>query len=252
MMWFHFASKNIINLFVNKKQFPLFVYASPEKKSMSATEVKDIGFLSIDIEATGQFFGKDKFIAVGFAWGTVEEHHSWKVAVDLGKSAGKSWPVFWEQQGFEMRCWEQFWSNNTAVLDKLQSGPTIAHAELASVLNNKLAEIEANYKKLILVTDTTAFDLVWVSAVLMMNGYLALNYSRLGVHRWGYEIDSLAEGALHMDGNTNWSEFDRLRKEKIYPLLPELGSSSNSHDPEDDAKHILFQYFRIRAFLKSH
>ena len=217
-----------------------------------ASTGKTTGFIAIDIETTGKNFFTNVLFAIGIAWGDASGIQTCKIVVDLEKPPERSWEEHWQERQWEPRCWNEFWSKNVEALDALQKNDRLIKIdELSRVFNAQLSAIEELFDKTVLVFDAIAFDPVWTSTLLMRDGYNPLNYTRKGVHRWSYNVDSLTEGALCIDGNEEWARLVKERNERIDVLLPELGVTQNDHDPAHDAEHILAQYLRARAFCRT-
>lgn len=211
---------------------------------------KSMGYCALDIEMTGST-RNDKIIAIGIAHGpSAFEMSSTQLVVKLDKPSDATWGDFWKSSNFEWRCFEEFWSKHEKVLNELQSQASIGTVEeLARQFNDTLEAIEKQYSRLILVTDTIAYDTTWLNMLLVMHDYRPLNYSRQGEHRWGYEIDSLTEGALHVDANHDWETYRALVEMEIDTRFPSLHVTHN-HRPEQDAFFILARYFRVREYAR--
>ncbi len=220
-----------------------------------ASQRKRICYISIDIETTGADMRRDQLFAIAIAYAdssakNKSQIRSWKAILNLGKPKDCSWEDFWKVQGFEQRCYDEFWSKNEDMLNSLQRQATI-HTDMRDLIaafNEKLKEIEEEFDETVIVIDCICFDPVWVSAQLMLNGFKALNYSRAGKYRSSYDVDSMIESALHVDSTYDWKMISELKQKFIDGLLPELGQHANTHDPEEDATNILVNFFRIREY----
>jgi len=164
------------------------------------------GYFAFDIERTGQKL-TDVTFAVGFAMaGATEPRNmtsssiSLKLRTDDEIKRGVTWEEIWRQRGWEMRCYTEFWSKNLCTLEMLQDPSRVNLTDnpedIPKFINNRLLHAEAEYPNLNIITDTVAFDTVFVSLLLLSSGYRELSASRDGKYRWGYEIDSYALGAM--------------------------------------------------------
>ena len=201
-----------------------------------------LGYLSVDIEATGGSYSKDVCFAVGWALGSRADHEndnvrSGKVILDMGKPTYQTWAEFWETKGFEKRCYEEFWSKHLSVLDALQSSGNAkeryAEDAFPHSVNEIFVEAETLFDKVILLTDTIHFDTVWISILLDKAGYPPLNFKRNGKYNGGgIEVDSYKMGVYRVEpkGERPWEKD---------PLFLKHFVELHDHDPENDAKSIL-------------
>ena len=208
-----------------------------------------VGFIVVDIETTGRRMmdcdeGKDVCFAIGFGHGTsIDDVETEKVCLDMGKQTGESWKEFWKKNKFENRCYEQFWSKNESVLDDLQNreklGPNLVktEAEMMARLQSFLVRMEKLYSQTVLITDTTAFDTVWLSYLLEKHGYAHMGYKRDGSYSKGLEMQSYRMATYGI------SSFSRKDKSKPWEMDAEYQKKvsiiSHDHDPSNDARQIL-------------
>lgn len=230
---------------------------------MSAAQpIKKTTYLAFDIETTGQNNGAgDCLFGIGFAYGTVDEgvKERGKFMLDLGKRPGMNWRTLWETSGYEMRCFDDFWSKNLTVLNALQAqdalkepmftGPR-AERQMARRINDLLAEVEKSTEEFSIVFDTTAFDSVWVDSLLTRYGFPSLLYHRDGKYHFDSTFDSDSyirgvSGALPHLGRKRKRE---LKKSVMDGFVKEEGD----HDPEVDAANILNEFFHVIKKQEQH
>lgn len=227
--------------------------------------------ISKDIENTGHTID-DIIFAIGIAYGYPGCEKIFKVQLIIFlREPGtlEEWRQFWIDSGFEMRCFNEFWSKNIDVLNTLMEkanifpqeersrlagtfspsrGFKLETAELAFQYNKALQEIEEKAHQSVLVFDTVTFDSAWLNYLLISHGYPSLSFTRALKYRWAYEIDSFIAGLLWFNFITgNWGAFDRLKK-KVMLMLPHLGETKNSHSPDEDAENIVATCLRALAY----
>lgn len=226
---------------------------------MSAEQQKPaIGIIAIDIEKTGERkLSQDPMFAVGIATAPLEatsadQIKAWSVGLDLQKPKDVSWEEFWKQRGFEERCWNEFWSTRTAILDFVQDPHNIElvsdRHEMADEINAILAQAEEMYEKTVIVTDTTTFDTVFVGSELVKYGHESIKYTRSKRYRGGVEVDSYIHGCAEITDPTNWEEERAFVDNVITPLM--LEEPNHNHDPKNDARAILCRYLAAIASSK--
>lgn len=225
--------------------------------SSAETEKKEetFGYLCLDIECTGALHGKDLCFAFGYAHGDKSAMcASGKFITSLGKKDEQTWEDVWKENNFEMRCYNDFWSNNTDILVSLNEKKTTQNSgiegqqDLAAALNKILSEVEVKYDRYTIVFDTVAFDSVWLDVLLSSYGYPGLLYNRNGKYHKGstYDLDSYAKGAVRCMPHEERKKRRRLtaQVEDMYTDLLEDGV----HDPEVDAINIYKKLLHLIEF----
>lgn len=228
---------------------------------MSAEQKPKLGAIAIDIEKVGRRFEDvDPIFAVGVATAPIDatsmdQVQSFSVALDLKKPEGTSWGDHWKQEGYEERCWTEFWSKNENILDLLQDSNRVNMVGCRSMLNawinGILKKCEEMYEKTVIVVDTVLFDTVCVGSELKHFSYIPLNYNRDGTYRGagGIEVDSFISGLFGVDDPSDWRTLVDYTKKHIEPLL--LAQVEHDHHPENDAKSILLKYLAAVAYSKN-
>lgn len=211
---------------------------------------------AIDFEATGALRNDIPF-AVGVAFAPInaenyDDIQRYHVCLNLHKPEDMSWEEFWVKQGWERRCWNQFWVNNVDMLNMLQD-PNRVHLveteqEFAAHFNNFLTEFELSCKQSFIVTDTTMFDTCLAYKLLTEAGFRNLNYTREGKYRWGYELDSFLTGIAWLSPCCNWKDFVEFKNKYVKPL--KIADVPHDHHPENDAASILIEYLAGIKLLK--
>jgi hypothetical protein len=254
--------------------------SSTDVTSPSASKPKEdlVCFFAVDIETTGDFLAKDCCFAVGYAWGTsIDDVKTGSVCLDMKKGKDVTWKEFWQKNGYDMRCYNEFWSQHEDVLERLQdktrSKPPIvtkkepcsqhedvlerfrditpSHSnslvgtkkEMVEEIQKFLTEIDKNYPQSVLITDTTAYDTVWLSNLLQGEGYPGIGYKRNGKFSKAIEMQSYRMAAYgfcpflrYKDGAKPW-ETDQKYKVQV------LDRVKHDHDPQNDAHQILRAFF---------
>jgi len=213
---------------------------------------KPMGVISIDVETTGAT-DKDVIVAIGISHGYLTENNEIatskcpRLVLRLGKPEDISWEDHWKNKGWEKRCYDEFWSNNLNVLDKMQADTTAEKSVLcrtedsfSNILNMALEDVEAKYEKTIVVSDTTCFDMFFVNKCLLSGGHKPIYYTREGQYRTGFELDSYLTGLARQNPSTDWKDMEQFKKmlhDKYikYPLV-------HDHYPENDS-HAVLSYF---------
>jgi hypothetical protein len=222
------------------------------------SQVPKLGVIAIDIEKTGcRDENLDPMFAVGIATApidasSIEEVESFSISLNLKKPNGKSWSEHWKSEGYELRCWDEFWSKNEGVLDLLQDPLCILRVEsreqLVTCINSILSLYESMYSQTIIVTDTTLFDTVCVSAELKKYNFVPLNFTRKGEYRSGVEVDSYISGLFKISDPSDWEGLCSANK-FIEPYL--LEKVEHDHHPMNDAKSILLKYLAAIKYAKA-
>jgi hypothetical protein len=232
---------------------------------MSAEHKKEkFGLIAIDVESTGKYIGgsykgSDVVFAVGIASCALKgdkkipEIKTSVVCLDLEKPPSDSWQDFWQYRNFEPRCWDEFWSFRTELLDQLQSDtkefPLYCKAKFAEALNNALAEHEALYEKTDILTDTTSYDTVCVGTLLNQHDFEPLNYTRLGAYRGGVELDSFIAGIAGVSDPSDWESVEKFKTDHLEAL--KIVQVKHDHNPANDATHILVTYLAGIQYIKN-
>jgi hypothetical protein len=222
---------------------------------------KPYGFIAFDIETTGADVFTDKMFAVGWAYGSCKEDVvTGKCILDLKKPKDKSWSFFWFQKQWESRCWNEFWSENEPTLDALQDERAVkaqprsrwcnCDNAMAFWVASALQEAEETFEKYTVITDTIAFDTVWLTNLLCSCKLPGLNYKRDGTFNrgiGGIEVDSYLMGIFGLKLNCRDARNGlKIRKpwEKDLDYAKAMeGAPPHDHDPENDAHNILYQFF---------
>lgn len=224
---------------------------------MSATtkEYKTL-VVGIDVETTGAYYGKDLILM-----GAI-------VAIDpktmtiirlpqrtnlFGRRFPKaddieSYRKVWEENGFEMRCFEEFWTKNIDTLRNFQDENSDILSDddvsLASRVNDILRMYESFAEKLIIVSGAIAFGPSILNVLLVSYGHKPLYYSRDGKYRWLFHTPSYFLGLLGMNiiemTGDDWKEYDEWLEQCVHSI--ELCPVKYDHHPENDAIVIAWNF----------
>lgn len=211
--------------------------------------MEDFGYLALDIETTGRNHHKDKCFAFGYAHGTPTKlMGSGKYVLDLQKG-DRTWKEVWTDNMFESRCYDEFWSDHTDILDSLQQSSPMSEKDMVAALNEVLYTMEKTYSTFTILFDTVCFDSVWLELLLTKYDYPGMLYFRNGKYHFNssYDIDSYIKG---LSGTLIHYGRDDIRKRKNM-FLGDYVPMEGAHDPENDAIDIYnkFMYMHKRFEL---
>jgi len=202
-----------------------------------------------DIETTGSNQFSNKCFAVGYCIGRINTEKPARVlkkgkwTVDLGKPSDTSWEKFWIKQGWDMRRYNQFWSEHLDILERLaQNNDRLPdEAALARAINYLLGELERDHKDFVVGFDTVAFDSVWIATMLQKRGFAGITQNRDGDgYRSVYEVDSYRFGVFGVELE-NWKQLNRAVADCItHPSIEPI--ENLAHDPEVDAYNIFADF----------
>lgn len=218
----------------------------------------ELGFISIDIERTGKDLKNGDTFAFGIADASVDavgafQVYSNHVCLNLNKPSDQEWSQKWLEKNYEQRCFDEFWSKNLHILDKLQDPDQVqlvsTEKEFATRINVLLEEAESRYQDTWIVIDCPLFDPVFVSELLMKYGFMPINYTRAGRYRSSWEIDSYCAGKAGC-APEDWRSTEAFKKSALQPLYIE--KVEHDHHPENDAKSILVTALAARKYQQVH
>lgn len=201
-------------------------------------------YYAFDVETTGGNLANDLCFAVGWAYGfDASSIQKGGASFNMKEDVSLDWKTFWTNKGLETRCYDEFWSKNLDVLNRLQDKDQMClkdtSLELAEAVNDVLTKLETlSEGKLTLVTNTTSFDTVWLSNLLSSIGKPDLGYRRDGsyngktVHTGSFRSGVYKVGPN--DASRPWDE-DEAYKAIVFP--------DHDHDPKNDAHQILTIFF---------
>jgi len=234
--------------------------------SSASSENKEKGYFAIDIERTGNC-SNDLTFAIGYAYSkrdisSDEDIISGQLIGDLFLDVEKLKELSnedkisklresWANSGFEMRCFDEFWSKNIDVLISLQDHTqdmSRSYEYLGLELNKVMMKAEMMFSSLTIITDTVAFDTVHVDNILTTSDSKPLNNSRSGQYQSGIEVDSLAMGALGLPDDVSWSVYQDEYNKKIKDIIPVY--SVHDHQPKNDAKSILLKFLKTQKYIR--
>lgn len=227
---------------------------SHEMTDKSSPSIKPTAYLALNVETTGRFQGKDAMFAIG--WAVARAGDAFAETLLIGNlclqldsdQAGSpshetNWPMLWERNQWEMSCWETFWSKNQTILDLLQDPTRVnlfqTEQKMMEELNKVLEMLEGRYN-LVIVTDTTTFDPVWLDMALRKHGFVGLDHPRQG-NGWrpGFEKDSYVMGVLGLTPETPKDTKNRVKKDLLEPKYKL--QVEHDHHPGNDALLILVE-----------
>lgn len=144
-----------------------------------------------------------------------------------------------EQQKYEPRCLEEFWSKHTDKKDALEKDP-VNPMEAIARFRASIDNLERNGFKVVLVTDAPGRDFHYINTYLDHAGLPDINTSLDGSYRQTYSTEDYARGALAMD-------FDDLHLKNVEMEdafdVPIDNDITHDHMPENDAEYIYKLYF---------
>lgn len=234
---------------------------------MSSAEFGPL-IVGIDIETTGVYQGNDLIIlgsivaidpvTMRIVTREIFEPNENMFGRRIPKpSDGETYEDVWVKCGFEKRCYQDFWSKNLELLEKIQRDydniVSDDDASLASRVNSILQKIEeASSESLTIVSDTMAYDTVFVSGLLITHGYKPLYYSRGGRYRWIYHTSSYFLGIwggniAGMDRD-DWRDYDDWLKNVVGVM--DGCPTDHDHNPENDAITIAWGFIKVCNYAK--
>lgn len=230
---------------------------------MALDNVKLKGYFAIDIERTGN--GKnDRTFAIGYAYSKSDVESDDDIVcgqlitdiIDINPLKGlnqedqiSKMREIWLEKGYEMRCFDEFWSKHIDILFQLFDQIEFCAIDImGSELNSIMKRAEQQFSSLTIITDTVAFDTVHVDNILTSSGCNPLNNSRSGQYQSGIEVDSLAMGALGLPCDAPWSEYQDAYDKKIKDIIPIY--ADHDHQPKNDAKSILLKFLKTQKYLR--
>lgn len=152
-------------------------------------------------------------------------------------------------QFFEPRCYNEFWSKNRGILEKL-SREVIPARDAIAKFYDMLVTMGKKYK-VILITDNPAFDAWMLQYYMDYFGYPPLHYESLpdkqyGGYRTVHDTNSYARGVMEWDYLTPTPKGgkDKQIKEKFQLDIVSIPT----HLPHDDAEYI--SEFHLRLMQK--
>jgi hypothetical protein len=130
-------------------------------------------------------------------------------------------------------------------LDALQDYPIKGtEAFLAAAVDAVMQKVDDSFERYTVVSDTIAFDTVWLTNLLYKHGAHGLAYRRDGNYNrgiGGVEVDSYLMGVYGVQLD---DAEDRRRKPwEGDPLYKFTKRPPHDHDPENDAAHIMCSLF---------
>lgn len=206
-------------------------------------------FYAVDIETTGNLLYRDCCFAIGWAYGTtIDDIKTGSICLDMKKEKDVTWKKFWEAKGYETRCYDEFWSKHEDILDRLQDKsrtkpPIGTKKEMVEEFQAFLTDMEKRYAESVLITDTTAFDTVWLSHLLQEEGNAGIGYRRNGAFSKSLELQSyrMAAYGVWPLPKSAIAEKPWNTDEKYKTLV--WDHANHDHDPENDAHQILRAFF---------
>lgn len=223
--------------------------------------------LAIDIEVTGKYIeltactppsAHDEVFAVGACvldarTGKVLQRRRW--VLQLKRNDCDTWEQVWRAEGYEMFCFEQFWSKYENILDALMmrypndTYPRERRAEMWRSVGEFVASVQRQWPAHMRVSDTMDFDLAHCSnkLVALESGFMRLWYDGdpKGTKKAVGHLGTVRDAAL---GLRSFAAGDRTADEKALVArhralaIPAELQLEHSHDPQDDAECIARQF----------
>lgn len=213
---------------------------------------------SWDIETTGSRLpgGGDVMFAVGSAMlcvdldtGAVERVASrrWVLQIAAAGLSPGALRALWEDRGYDLKCFDEFWSKNLLVFDKMMMMSTDMYSTrkaMADSIAAYIAQMEAVYPHFVRIYDTVGFDVTNIEALLVENGHRSLFLSAQGRPCYRSYLGDMTRAALRISplerilgiSATQRAAIDAHNKQ----ALPE--GLAHTHDPADDALCIAYKW----------
>ena len=170
---------------------------------------------------------------------------------------------FPEKTKFEERCWDEFWSKNTDILDLLKYEGELSPVEVEKEMITNFHQFRKHWEdfatqnncEFYLVTDNISFDVTFINLMMFKHlpGVLPIPYSASS-QKYSSVIDicQMARGfAADPNYAKKWGFNDHLDKileghlkdaKKVLPL------KAKEHKPDIDAHYIAVTWLRILYF----
>lgn len=220
--------------------------------------------MSYDLESTGNrvcksppFPGKDEIFAIGSSVIAVPldgapihvvESRRW--VLNINDKASHPWPTLWKIRGYEWNCWDEFWSKNQAVLNRLMRETEAldlydSTKEMVDSFARYVADMEDRFisdNKFIRISDTIGFDITNLDTLLESHGYPALFLER----KAGWPITAsflmdMRRAALGIDIALPLTDAQKAAKEEHDALALPPGVVYD-HDPANDSLCIAYKW----------
>lgn len=95
-----------------------------------SSEARPHATLSFDIEGSGSLRAKNQMLSWGWCLQEADgTQNTGQVALYLGKLESETWERFWGRNGWDMDCFNEFWSKNLDKLFPLQISPDLDEAK---------------------------------------------------------------------------------------------------------------------------
>lgn len=182
-------------------------------------------YVAVDIESAGSSYDH-AVLQIGVAW-----------SFDGEKFETKSFcsEEAFNLTGFETRCWEEFWTKNTKVLQRIQNEAIedefmwLSFVEFWNAFDSKSKTVKV-------VSDNPTFDLGRIDHALSKLKRLPLRYTQDGKYR---SVDDPSEKIKGLP---------KSKREEIKAILEK--TTPHTHWAPDDATHILKMNFLVDKYIK--
>lgn len=224
---------------------------------------------AIDLESTGSYIqgpphGRDRVFAAGIAVGVVLADGRLAVVRDLCSSyidvlphvTGENWASCWRTNGWEQRCYDEFWSReeNTRVLEQLQrrAVPTDVAARVRHEFHRVEAVAHVNGCPISWYTDCPMFDPWWVNLVMLNAGERPLVYYRNNAY--GLDVIDLFSKftgvVAALTGEPTYTSTPISKAARAEMRARAARDCPHTHDPIDDATYIVAEVFHLPAAVR--
>lgn len=199
--------------------------------------------VSLDIEKSGSGLKKHDIVAFGYTFAdSLTQEILSKRTISLKPQKGNDY-------NFEADCYKYFWSKYPELLQKFKDNAVEITVGLQTFIDD-FEKHAKNYNDIVIVTDNPAFDVG--SFDYYLEEYLDHKSLHYHPHTNSYQVvmctDSLQIGFQRktIDKGAWASDNDTLKMMDVDPTT----LCVHSHDPSDDAHHIMQMYFLICGVKK--
>ena len=213
---------------------------------------------SFDIESTGSDMpgGKDALFAIGAAVlsidtdsGAIERVDSrrWVLSLAPPDSSADTWAALWRSHGYDMRCFEEFWSKHLGVLNAMMAMTADLFSSSKAMADSfaaYIAESEAKFQPQIRVYDTIGFDVTNLEALLVEHGHRSLFLTTQGRPCSPSYLGDIMRSALGISPLHRALGLNDAQKEAIarHNAAAVPAGLAHTHDPADDALCIAYKW----------
>lgn len=174
-------------------------------------------------------------------WAIHPTGDSGQIALDLRKPRASTWESWWKKNGWDTRCFDEFWSKHLPKLDAMQDPQAISvyvsRDSMMAQIVTLLKSLEAKYDTIVPLFDTVSYDSVWMDLYLGQCGFQPLMYRYDGGMSWPRDVTGFFNGVCKFTPNTP-EQIRSVKKGELESKIPGW-KHEDAHFPQSDAIGIL-------------